>query len=134
MKVNRVVIGVGSNIRPEENIRRAKAAIQSAHELVKVSSFVQTEPLGFKEQGIFTNGAFLVNTDMDSDELKAWLKNVENNLGRVKFDNKYGPRTIDLDILVWNGEVVDDEVNERAFLRESIHELLPELTLAQAGR
>jgi len=130
MKVNRVVIGVGSNIRPEENIRRAKAAIQSAHELVKVSSFVKTEPLGFKEQDRFTNGAFLVNTDMDSDELKAWLKDIENKLGRINTYNKYGPRTIDLDILVWNGEVVDDEVNERAFLKESIHELLPELSIS----
>jgi 2-amino-4-hydroxy-6-hydroxymethyldihydropteridine diphosphokinase len=127
MKSNLVVIGVGSNIRPDEHISSAKAAIESAHEIVKVSSFIKTEPVGYKDQDRFTNGALLIKTDMDAAGLKAWLKKLENKLGRMKTENKNGPRTIDLDILVWNGEVVDDEVNEREFLKDSIHELLPEL-------
>jgi 2-amino-4-hydroxy-6-hydroxymethyldihydropteridine diphosphokinase len=57
------------------------------------------------------------------------LKELESKLGRVNTDNRYGPRTIDLDILVWNGEVVDEEVYEREFLRKSIKELLPDLDL-----
>jgi 2-amino-4-hydroxy-6-hydroxymethyldihydropteridine diphosphokinase len=48
----------------------------------------------------------------------------------VKTDNKHGPREIDLDILVWNGEVVDEEVYEREFLRKSINELMPEMDLS----
>lgn len=127
MKSNRVVIGMGSNIRPEEHIRQAKAAIESVHEILKVSSFIKTEPVGYKDQDRFTNGALLIKTDMDAAELKEWLIKLENKLGRMKTENKNGPRTIDLDILVWNGEVVDDEVNEREFLKDSIHELLPEL-------
>ena len=129
MKPNRVVIGVGSNIRPEKNIGLAKTAIESSHELVKASTFVKTEPLGFKEQDKFTNGAFLVDTEMDKDELKSWLNNLESKLGRVRTDNKNGPRTIDLDILVWNGEVVDEDVIERDFVKESVSELLPELKI-----
>lgn len=129
MKPNRVVIGVGSNIRPEKNIGLAKAAIESSHELVKASSFVKTEPLGFKEQDKFTNGAFLINTEMGMGELKSWLNNLESKLGRVRIDNKNGPRTIDLDILVWNGEVVDEDVIERDFVKESVSELLPELKI-----
>ncbi len=129
MKHNRVVIGVGSNIKPEKNIALAKAEIESAHELLKASSFVKTEPLGFKNQDKFTNGAFLIRTEMDLDELKSWLNNLESKLGRVKTENKNGPRTIDLDILVWNGEIVDGDVAERKFLRESIDELMPDLEI-----
>ncbi len=129
MNVNRVVIGLGSNIDPEENIRRAKEAIAGEFMLIKSSSFVETEPVGFKEQDRFINGALLIETESDASSLKSWLKELESKLGRVNTDNRYGPRTIDLDILVWNGEVVDEEVYEREFLRKSIKELLPDLDL-----
>ncbi len=129
MKPNRVVIGVGSNIRAEENIGLAKAEIESAHELVKASSFLKTEPVGFNDQDKFTNGALLIHTEMDLGELKSWLNNLESKLGRVKTDNKNGPRTIDLDILVWNGEVVDNDVTERDFVKKSVKELLPDLKI-----
>jgi 2-amino-4-hydroxy-6-hydroxymethyldihydropteridine diphosphokinase len=129
MNVNRVVIGLGSNINAEENIRRAKEAIAGEFTLIKSSSFVETEPVGFKEQDRFINGALLIETESDAGGLKSWLKELESKLGRVNTDNRYGPRTIDLDILVWNGEVVDEEVYEREFLRKSIKELLPDLDL-----
>jgi len=61
--------------------------------------------------------------------LKRRLREIESGLGRVRTANKNGPRTIDLDILVWNGEVVDADVYERGFLRDSIIELLPGITL-----
>lgn len=130
MKTNRAVIGLGSNINPEENIHKAKEEIASVLKLVKSSSFVETEPVGFKEQDKFLNGALLIETDMDIRGLKSWLKSLEVKLGRAKTDNRDGPRTIDLDILVWNGKVVDQEVYEREFLRESIKEILPELDLS----
>jgi 2-amino-4-hydroxy-6-hydroxymethyldihydropteridine diphosphokinase len=123
------VIGLGSNIDAEENIRRAKEAIAGEFTLIKSSSFVETEPVGFKEQDRFLNGALLVETESDASSLKSWLKELESKLGRVNTDNRYGPRTIDLDILVWNGEVIDEEVYEREFLRKSIKELLPDLDL-----
>ena len=129
MNVNRAVIGLGSNINPEENIRRAKEAIAGEFMLIKSSSFVETEPVGFKEQDRFINGALLIETELNAARLESRLKVLETELGRVKTDNKYGPRSIDLDILVWNGEVVDEEVYEREFLRTSINELMPDLDL-----
>jgi 2-amino-4-hydroxy-6-hydroxymethyldihydropteridine diphosphokinase len=66
---------------------------------------------------------------MDKLTLKSWLKNLEKELGRIKSENKNGPRTIDLDIIVWNGKVVESEVYEREFLINSINELLPELKI-----
>ncbi len=130
MNVNRAVIGLGSNIDPEENIRRAKNAIAGEFNLIKSSSFVETEPVGYKDQDRFLNGALLIETELNAQGLESWLKMLESELGRVKTDNKHGPRSIDLDILVWNGEVVDGEVYEREFLRRSIEELLPELDLS----
>ncbi len=127
--MNRAVIGLGSNINPEENIRRAKAAIAREFRLIKSSSFVETEPVGFKEQDRFLNGALLIETELNADSLELHLKKLESELGRVKTDNKYGPRSIDIDILVWNGEVVDEEVCEREFLRKSIEELIPGIEL-----
>ena len=129
MNYNEVVIGVGSNIDPEYNIREAEKIVSKHHNLINTSSFVETEPIGFKEQQNFINGAFLIQTKMDSSTLKAWLKDLEQRLGRVSTENKNGPRTIDLDIIVWNGEIVDDEVYDREFLLNSVKELLPDITL-----
>ena len=129
MKLNEVVIGVGSNIDPENNIKEAKKAVELTHDLIKTSSFIETEPIGCKNQNNFLNGAFLIETEMDTLTLKSWLKNLEEKLGRVKSENKNGPRTIDLDIIIWNREVVDNEVYEREFLLNSINELLPELKI-----
>ncbi|MFA9408419.1 MAG: 2-amino-4-hydroxy-6-hydroxymethyldihydropteridine diphosphokinase [Candidatus Dadabacteria bacterium] len=129
MSLNKVVIGVGSNIDPETNINQAKEVIAKAHNLKKVSSFIETEPIGCENQTNFLNGALLIETEMDTPTLKAWLKNLEKELGRIKSENKNGPRTVDLDIIVWNGEVVDNEVYEREFLINSINELLPELKI-----
>jgi 2-amino-4-hydroxy-6-hydroxymethyldihydropteridine diphosphokinase len=131
MKHNKVVIGVGSNIVPKNNIKQAENAIANQHNLIKASSFIETEPIGCKSQDNFLNGAFLIETEMDTPTLKSWLKSLEKKLGRVKIENKNGPRPIDLDIIVWNGEVVDSEVYEREFLINSINELLPELKIKQ---
>lgn len=129
MNFNEVVIGVGSNIDPEHNIREAEKIVSEYHNLVNTSSFVETEPVGFKDQDNFINGAFLIETEMESTTLRAWLKDLEIKLGRVRTENKYGPRTIDLDIIVWNGEIVDNEVYERKFLLNSVKELLPDIIL-----
>jgi len=129
MNFNEVVIGVGSNIDPENNIREAGKIIAKYHNLIKTSTFVETEPIGCADQDNFLNGAFLIQTQMDSSTLKAWLKDQETKLGRVRTENKNSPRTIDLDIIVWNGKVVDDEVYEREFLLNSIKELLPKLSI-----
>lgn len=129
MKVNEVIIGAGSNIDPENNINKAKEIIAQNHSLRKASSFIETRPIGCENQDNFLNGAFLIETEMDESTLKSWLKTVETKLGRVKTENKNGPRTIDLDIIVWNREIVDSEVYERDFLINSINELIPELMI-----
>ena len=64
---------------------------------------------------------------MSRKELNQWLKGVENELGRVRTANKYGPRTIDLDIVIWDGKIVNQDLIERDFLKTAVSEVLPEI-------
>ena len=124
--MNTAVVSVGSNINPQENIDAAKELISRNFILKSISSFVVTEPIGFKEQDDFLNGAFLIQTDLDIDGLNDVLKKIEIDMGRVKTSNKEGPRIIDLDIIIWNNKIIDDDVYKRTFLQNSVIELLPD--------
>jgi 2-amino-4-hydroxy-6-hydroxymethyldihydropteridine diphosphokinase len=127
--MHRVVIGAGSNIDPDRNIPAAREMIRQAHRLVSESRFVRTRPVGFIEQPDFCNGVFLVDTEMSRKDLDKWLKKVEEKLGRVRTQNKNGQRTIDLDIVVWDGNIVDRDVVERDFLKAAVLEVLPEIDI-----
>ena len=124
--MNRVVIGVGSNIEPQKHIAAARERIARDHRLLAESRFVETRPIGGPAQPNFSNGALLIETTMSREALKIWLETVEADLGRVRGANRYDPRTIDLDIVVWNGEIVDPDVYERRFLREAVLEVWPD--------
>lgn len=123
--MNTAVIGVGSNINAPFYFARAKEALSREHRLDKESAFVITSPVGFAGQPDFLNGAFLVSTELSIDGFRGYLKELENRLGRVRTENKYGPRTIDLDIIVWNGKIVDSDFYKRDFVRNAVKELLP---------
>jgi 2-amino-4-hydroxy-6-hydroxymethyldihydropteridine diphosphokinase len=123
--VNRAIVGVGSNIDPHLHISRTKDILESEQHMLKESTFVTTPPIGFSQQPDFMNGAFLIETELGIDDFKTYLHNVENRLGRVRTENKNGPRTIDLDIIVWNGEVVNNDYYEREFVRKAVSEILP---------
>ena len=127
--MNTAIIAVGSNIQPEENIRLVKEIIAKEMELLAESTWLWTKPIGFTDQPDFLNGAILVRTELRLEDLKDWLTAIEERLGRVRTKNRYGPRTMDLDIAVWNGRVLDDEVYHRDFLKSAIKELLPDLDL-----
>ncbi|HEX9879659.1 MAG TPA: 2-amino-4-hydroxy-6-hydroxymethyldihydropteridine diphosphokinase [Candidatus Binatia bacterium] len=132
--MNRAVIGIGSNIRPEDNIDEAILRMSRAHRILKKSRFVATPPIGSREQPDFVNGAILIETSMERDALKTWLRNVEAGLGRVRSEDKNAPRTIDLDIVVWSGEIVDEDVYARDFLRRAVQEVCPGLKLEGGAR
>ena len=127
--MNTAIIAVGSNIQPEENIKLVKEIIAKEMELLAESTWLWTKPIGFTDQPDFLNGAILVRTELRLEDLKNRLTAIEERLGRVRTKNRYGPRTMDLDIAVWNGRVLDDEVYHRDFLKSAIKELLPDLDL-----
>ncbi len=124
---NDVIVGLGSNIDPRIHIEKALTQIKTRFLKVRASEFIFTEPIGFKHQARFCNGAVRFSTDLSAETLKSWLLALEDALGRVRTENKNGPRTIDLDILVWNGKIIDPDVEERDFLQSAIKTLQPDL-------
>ena len=125
--MNKAVIALGSNIQPRIHIEKAKKLIAGRFMALAESKFVQTKPIGYINQNYFTNGAVLIETPMNFDELNTALKEIETALGRKRGALHFGPRTIDLDIVVWNSQVIHRDFFERDFLKKSVLELLPDL-------
>ena len=125
--MNSVVIAIGSNIDPRTNTQRAVQILEQKYKIIQTSAFVETKPLVFIEQPNFLNGAVLMETGQSREELKEALKQIETALGRSYSANKCGPRTIDLDIVVWNEDIIDKDFYARDFLKNSVLELLPNL-------
>ena len=126
MITNEVVIALGSNIDPEENLKLAVVELKSKFKVLKQSQWIRTKPIGIQDQPDFFNGALLLETKMNLESLKKELKSVEDLMGRDRSLPKFGPRVIDLDILIWNGKVIDDDYYERNFLRKGVEEILPD--------
>ncbi|WP_238480355.1 2-amino-4-hydroxy-6-hydroxymethyldihydropteridine diphosphokinase [Mangrovibacterium lignilyticum] len=118
-----MIISIGSNINPTENIRKMLAILQADCAELRVSDLVTTKPIGIEEQDDFVNGAASLQTEMGQIEFKAYLKSVEDRLGRDRTLPKFGPRTMDLDIVVWNGQLIDDDYFTRDFLRDAVASL-----------
>jgi len=127
--MNTTVIGVGSNINPSQNIQLARQRINVHHKILKESQFIQTKPVGFSDQPDFTNGVILIVTHMELNDLKDWLKSIEKELGRKRSPNKFGPRTIDLDVLIWNDKIIDEDVYLRDFLKDAIRQICPNIAI-----
>ena len=106
--MNRVFIALGSNIDSESNMREAVRRLSSRCRLVAVSPVYETAPVGKTDQPNFLNAAALIETDLAAGKLKTEvLQAIERELGRVRTEDKNAPRTIDLDISLFNEEVFD---------------------------
>ncbi len=120
---NEVIIGIGSNIDAETNISRVLEILNQEFEVVKISSFIKTKPIGIINQPDFTNGAVRIKTNSDQKHLTNQLKEIEDQMGRDRTGPNFGPRCIDLDIVVWNNEIVDDDYYTRDFLQKGVKEV-----------
>jgi 2-amino-4-hydroxy-6-hydroxymethyldihydropteridine diphosphokinase len=143
--VARAYIGLGANLGSlEETLRRALELVgaEDAVEVVGVSRFRETDPVGSVEQPPFLNGAAAVETNLRPRELLDALLRIERELGRVRDGTRWGPRTVDLDLLLYAGEQVDEpglrvphpRLHERRFALEPLAELDPELEIPGRGR
>ncbi|MBA4409424.1 MAG: 2-amino-4-hydroxy-6-hydroxymethyldihydropteridine diphosphokinase [Bacteroidota bacterium] len=121
--MNECIIGIGSNINAEINIAEMLRLLAGDVEIVQVSKMVQTKPIGKPKQADYTNGAVRIWTEMDMKTLTLYLKQLEDRMERDRSQNKFGPRNIDLDILIWNSTIVDPDYFTREFLRNSAAEL-----------
>jgi 2-amino-4-hydroxy-6-hydroxymethyldihydropteridine diphosphokinase len=106
--VNRVFVALGSNINSEDNMREAVRRLAWRCRLVAVSPVYETAPVGNNQQPNFLNGAALIETELTAAELKARvLRVIEQDMGRVRTEDKNTPRTIDLDIALFDDQVLD---------------------------
>lgn len=127
----RIFISVGSNIEPEDHVRQALARLAQAMRVVAISTVYLTPPLDRPEQPPFYNAVVEVETALAPRELKRTLREIETALGRVRSDDKYAPRPIDLDILLYGDAVIaepeltipDPNIPARPFLAIPLAEL-----------
>ena len=107
-KSNHVFVALGSNINPERNLPEAVRLLSLRCRLVAVSPVYETAPVGKTDQPSFLNAAVLIETELGAPELKTRvLQRIEQELGRVRTADKNAPRTIDLDITLFNDEALD---------------------------
>ncbi len=125
--MNLVILSVGSNMDPMTNITKAAEMLDAMNCLISVSSFVKTSPEGYLDQPDFLNGAFYIKTSLNQKQLRDKLKEIEVNLGRVRTLNKNGPRTIDLDIVGFNGKIIDPDYERYSFVKKSVDEIFEQV-------
>jgi len=125
--MNQVIIGLGSNIDPDQNIQQAKEILAQKYHVIAESCFKMTKPVGKIKQADFINGSVLIESKSTIEQLKIELGEIEKSMGRNRPYDRHGPRTIDLDIVIWNMDVIDQDFYERDYLKESILELVPSL-------
>jgi 2-amino-4-hydroxy-6-hydroxymethyldihydropteridine diphosphokinase len=101
-------VSIGSNIDAQKNIQECVNLIESDLKIASKSSYYKTRPFGFEEQGNFINLVVKIVTDLKPHELLKKLQTIEKKLGRERII-KDGPRTIDLDILLYGSEVINDK-------------------------
>jgi 2-amino-4-hydroxy-6-hydroxymethyldihydropteridine diphosphokinase len=104
-------IGIGSNVGDKAfQCEKAVSEILKVdhHKLLAKSSFFETQPVGYTSQDWFINGVIKIETDLDPLGLLHALKAIESQLGRTE-TFRWGPRTIDLDILIFNDKKIETE-------------------------
>jgi 2-amino-4-hydroxy-6-hydroxymethyldihydropteridine diphosphokinase len=136
--VGRAFIGLGANQgEPEATFRAAAHVLAQAGSVVRASSLYASAPRDMVDQPDFTNAALELETDLEPADLLLTLKRLELTLGRDPQGVRFGPRVVDLDILVMDGRCVDDpeldlviphpRLAERRFALEPLAELDPGL-------
>ena len=129
----------------EVKIRRAVDALGAEDEvrLVAVSELRETDPVGYEDQPKFLNGVAVVETTASARDLLSRLLGIERELGRDRASSeRWGPRTIDLDLLLYGDHVIDEpglrvphpRLHERLFVLEPLAEVDPSLVVPGRGR
>jgi 2-amino-4-hydroxy-6-hydroxymethyldihydropteridine diphosphokinase len=140
----RAYVGLGANLGDrEESIRRAIGLLgdEEGIDVVAVSTLRETEPVGVLDQPRFLNGVAAVETSLGPRELVDRLLSVELGLGRTRDGERWGPRVIDLDLLVHGDARIDEpgltvphpRLHERRFALEPLAEVAPGLVVPGLG-
>jgi 2-amino-4-hydroxy-6-hydroxymethyldihydropteridine diphosphokinase len=141
----RAYVGLGSNLGDrEQTLRNAVAALSEAPgvDVVSVSALIDTEPVGFLDQPRFLNGVAALDTTLPPEALLELLLEIERRFGRSREGTPpAGPRTLDLDLLLYGDEEIDEpglrvphpRMHERPFVLGPLAEIAPELRIPGRG-
>jgi 2-amino-4-hydroxy-6-hydroxymethyldihydropteridine diphosphokinase len=143
--VTRAYVGLGANLGDREATLLAAVdalAAEEGIEVVAVSTLRDTEPVGVVGQPRFLNGAVALDTTLGPRELLERLLAIEQRFGRVRVPGEHGPRTLDLDLLLYGDERIGEpgltlphpRLHERRFVLEPLAELDPRLFVPGRGR
>jgi len=125
-----VLLGMGSNIHPEQHLKDAANAIRQQFSNVLFSAVYQSTAVGM-EGDDFLNACCLLEHDMAAKAFVTWLKNLEDEHGRDRAKGSWKPRTLDLDVLMLDDEVVDEDFYKYAHITIPALELAPQLSQQQ---
>jgi len=138
--VTRAYVGLGANLGDREaTIRRAATLLGAS----RLSPILETEPWGYADQPKFLNAVAEVETDLGPRQLLDRLLEIERGLGRRRdHEERWGPRTIDLDLLLFGEQRIDDDVlvvphprlMEREFVTRPLREVMLDATLSVPGQ
>jgi len=138
----KAVVSLGANIGdPKANLDLAVALLREATDVIAVSSYLQTKPIGGPEQPDYLNAVAIVESELPAKDLLAVLNGIETAMGRTR-EIHWGPRVIDLDLIQYGGLLVHDEkltlphprAHERRFVLAPWFEIEPEAILLTHGR
>jgi 2-amino-4-hydroxy-6-hydroxymethyldihydropteridine diphosphokinase len=138
----KAVVSLGANIGdPKANLDLAVALLREATDVISVSSYLQTKPVGGPEQPDYLNAVAIVESELPAKDLLAVLNGIETAMGRTR-EIHWGPRVIDLDLIQYGGLLVSDEkltlphprAHERRFVLAPWFEIEPEAILLTHGR
>ena len=138
----KAVISLGANIGdPKANLDLAVGLLREATDVIAVSNYLQTKPVGGPEQPDYLNAVAILESDLPAKDLLALLNSIETAMGRTR-EIHWGPRVIDLDLIQYGGLLVNDEkltlphprAHERRFVLAPWFEIEPEAILLTHGR
>jgi 2-amino-4-hydroxy-6-hydroxymethyldihydropteridine diphosphokinase len=142
-QTNLAYLSLGSNIEPERHLSAAVVYLAQYGHVRAVSTVWETRPVGFSDQPNFLNAALLLETDLSAQALRAEaITSIEATLGRVRTENKNAPRPIDIDIMLFNHDILqvgrrripDPEVLERPFVAIPLAEIAPDYIHPETGQ
>lgn len=136
--MNRVYIAIGSNLAsPLDQVNAAIAALGDIPQsrTAAVSSFYRTPPLGPQDQPDYLNAALALDTDLEPEALLDHTQRIELQQGRVRKAERWGPRTLDLDIMLFGDRIIDTprltvphyDMHNRGFMLWPLAEIAPDL-------
>lgn len=134
-------VSIGSNVEREQNIRTALASLRERYGPLLVSSVYETLAVGF-EGAPFYNLVVAFATEIPPQRVATILRDIESRQGRTRAEERFGPRTLDLDLLLYGNEIIREpslelprpEIGKYAFVLEPLAEVAPDLGHPRSGR